>query len=81
MEGGNATILKKKISFQDSLTLPKDLSHVFVEARLKADVEHLESKVISVCSPDYIPEYIIKVCRIRNCRSNETAGQTKLQLK
>ena len=60
LEAGEARILKK-ISFQDSSNLPKDLTHVFVETKLKADVQHLESKGISVYSPDYIPEYILKV--------------------
>ena len=62
LETGGATVLKKKISFQDSSTLPKEVTHVFVETKLKADVDHLESKGISVQSLDYIPEYIIKVC-------------------
>ena len=61
LEAGNATVCKKKISFQDSSNLPKDLTHVFVEAKLRPDVLHLESKGISVHSPDYIPEHIIKV--------------------
>jgi hypothetical protein len=60
LEAGDARILKK-ISFQDSSNLPKDLTHVFVETKLKADVQHLEGKGISVYSPDYIPEYIIEV--------------------
>ncbi|CAB4009329.1 SMC5-SMC6 complex localization factor 1-like [Paramuricea clavata] len=63
LEAGDATIFKKKISFQDSSSLPKDLTHVFVETKLRGDVLHLESKgivEIAVHSPDYIPEYIIK---------------------
>ncbi|XP_028396423.1 uncharacterized protein LOC114520372 [Dendronephthya gigantea] len=59
LEAGNATVYKKNVSFQDPCGLPKDLTHIFVETKLKHEVLHLQSQGISICEPDHIPEYII----------------------
>ena len=63
LEAGDGTVYKKKVSFQDPHSLPKDLTHIFVETKLRRDVLHLESQGISICSPDHIPEYVIEVCK------------------
>lgn len=66
LEVGDAVVSKKKVSFQDKSSLPTDLTCIFVEDKLRSDVIHLQSHGISVLSPDYIPEYIIKVKQCRH---------------
>ena len=61
--GGAAIVSCGKPPF--SASLASKITHIFVEKALEQDIQALQSVGVQCLSPDYIPEFILQVRKIK----------------